>query len=77
MNYDENEARAKIAALLQLPADLAGASSASLSAALAELGKFHPSPEEFGDLTAQANTAFDTVYSALLAMRERALERER
>jgi hypothetical protein len=73
---EPDEASVKLADLLDLPALLAGSDSSSLTAALDKLGEFHPTPAEFGSLVEQAHMALDTVCSALLAMRDRALERE-
>lgn len=77
MTYDHLEAQAKIDAFLSLPATLAGSSSAALDAAAAELAAFCPTVEEFAGLLQEVQTALDTVCSALLAMRDTAIERER
>lgn len=77
MIHDQQAAQAKIDALLDLPATLAGASALSLAAALDELGRFHPQEAEFGNLLDAAQLALDTVCSALLALRDNALEREK
>lgn len=70
-------ASVKLAELLDLPATLAGSGSVALTAALDKLGEFHPATAEFGLLTDQVHMALDTVCSALLMMRDAALERER
>lgn len=76
MTFDRPAAQASIDALLDMPRLLAGSPVAALDAALAELAQIVPTVEEFGPLLTDAAIALQTVNSALLALRERAIERE-
>ena len=76
MIFDEHAARTKIGALLALPAILAGAPSSVLALAADMVGNLRCLYREFGPLVPDAQTARDTVHSALLAMRDEAGKRE-
>ena len=76
MTYDEDEARAKIAAWIELPALVAGCGAKGIDAALAEVELFVPTELEFGPLLHEATMAVDTVKSALVTLRDQARERE-
>ena len=69
--------RAKIDAILALPADHAGQGSEALFAVLSDLAKRATGADEFAEFAGQAALAIDTAGAALTTMREKALEREK
>lgn len=69
-------AREIIDALLQLPSACAGMDSRTLEAEIALIDAVPFTVAEFGALLAEAETARDTVRSALLALRDAAINRE-
>lgn len=76
MTTDDTPARAKLDAILALPQEAAGMNSTQLRAILDQLGATPVMPEQFGDLLDEARTAVATVASALMSMRDHALDRE-
>lgn len=77
MDNDDTPARAMLDAILALPRQAAGMTSTQIRAILDQLGQLPIMECEFGELTEEARTAVATVASALLSMRDYALERER
>lgn len=67
---------AKIDAIRRLPVDYAGLDSTALTEALGTLAKREIMDDEFAEFVAEARMAVDTTASALMVLRERALERE-
>lgn len=76
MTFDRPAAQAAIDSLLLLPEQLAGSTVAALDAALAELAHLALTADEFGPLLTDAAMALQTVNSALLTLRNAAVERE-